>query len=263
MSGLDRLNDQQRQTLMSFQDISQIDDIDLCIQILSSNNWNFNDAIDSYVNDSSSSGFTNEVQSSTTSNRNPFTSRNNNYQSLSTNDEEISQHSSNQNNIQSGGILSYIFTPLTRLLQSETVSINPDNDTRRFINEFELNYSTQHPTLHERSYQSAVANAFDSSKFLFVYLHSPMHEDTQKFCQQTFCTQSFSSFADQNMITWIGKVWDPEAYGLSIQYKVSAFPYCALLVCQSQRSVQIIAKFQGYYIFSSCSNDYKLYLINY
>jgi hypothetical protein len=89
-----------------------------------------------------------------------------------------------------------------------------------------------------------------------------MHEDTQKFCQQTFCTQSFSSFADQNMITWIGKVWDPEAYGLSIQYKVTAFPYCALLVCQSQRSVQIVAKFEGDHVFFTYNYDYILYLIN-
>jgi FAS-associated factor 2 len=118
-------------------------------------------------------------------------------------------------------------------------------DTVKFIDEFNLQYSLNHPTFHPSSYQSAVSLAFSSSRFLLVYLHSPMHEDSDRFCRQVLCSQTLRDLASQQMVTWVGKVWDPEAYGLSTQLRASSFPFVALLVCQSNRVVQIAERLQG------------------
>ncbi len=40
-------------------------------------------------------------------------------------------------------------------------------------------------------------------------------------------------------------MWDTEAYSLSIQLKASTFPFLALLVCQSERIVQVVNRIQG------------------
>ena len=60
------------------------------------------------------------------------------------------------------------------------------------------------------------------------------------------CSQNFRRFADDNILVWSGQVWDPEAYGLSMQLRTAAFPFVALLLCQSERSVQIADRVQGY-----------------
>ena len=41
-------------------------------------------------------------------------------------------------------------------------------------------------------------------------------------------------------------MWDPEAYSLSMQLRSVAFPFVALIVCQSERSFHIVDKIQGY-----------------
>jgi hypothetical protein len=64
--------------------------------------------------------------------------------------------------------------------------------------------------------------------------------------REILCSESFKTFADENLLVWSGQVWDAEAYALSMQLRCSSFPFLALLVCQSERSVQIADKIQGY-----------------
>ena len=47
------------------------------------------------------------------------------------------------------------------------------------------------------------------------------------------------------MICWAGKIWDPEAYGLGIQLRNSTFPFLAVLLCQTDRTVQLADKIEG------------------
>lgn len=132
------------------------------------------------------------------------------------------------------------------LFQTRPLSLNPDLDVRKFKEEFDLKFGSEHPSFHERSYQSAVAQAFRGPKFLLVYLHSPLHEDTNRFCRTTICSQEFSRTVNENTIFWAGSVWNPESYGLVLQLNVTVFPFMALLVCQSERTVQIADKIQGF-----------------
>jgi FAS-associated factor 2 len=91
-----------------------------------------------------------------------------------------------------------------------------------------------------------VQTAFRASRFVLVYIHSPLHEDSDRFCSEVLSSQSVLDFAAQNNVTtWVGKVWDREAYQLSTQLKTAAFPFVALLVCQSDRAVQVAERVQG------------------
>lgn len=146
----------------------------------------------------------------------------------------------NQNNSLLGAL------SLRWLFQSRPMALNPAQDAQRFVDDFESNFGNQHPRFHIGSYQSAVAAAFQQSKFLVVYLHSPIHDDTNKFCTQLLSSDPFINMMEQNAVVWAGRVWDPEAYSLSSQLGASAFPFVALLMCQSNRSVQIVDRIQGY-----------------
>jgi hypothetical protein len=146
---------------------------------------------------------------------------------------------------EAGGLTGLLLVPLRWLFQSRPISLHPEQDSLRFIEEYNNEYSTEHPIFHRHSYQNAVATAFQRTKFLLVYLHSPIHDDTQRFCQSVLSAPSLVTYTNENMLTWAGKIWDPEAYGLSSQLKVSTFPFMAVLICQSNRTVQVVERIQG------------------
>ena len=233
------LTSEQQSSLQLFQEICSITDDELCIQILTQNTWNVDTAVNSFMLQQ-----TVPPTESSSSNSSLGSTRNRNVNSQNRNTVQ-EQHQRSVLPRQNSAAFEMILTPLRWLFQTHPISLNRELDTSKFIGEFDLKYSSQHPTFVDGSYQSAVARAFQQSKFLLIYLHSPMHEDTAKFCNQVLCSESFSQFANQNVVCWAGKIWDPEAYDLSSQLRASSYPFIALLLCQSDRVVQIADRVQG------------------
>ena len=95
------------------------------------------------------------------------------------------------------------------------------------------------------AHTDAVRQAHRNSKFLIVYLHSPMHEDTNKFCEQVLCNLEIAEHCDRTALTWAGRVWDSEAYFPSQQLRVSTYPFMALLMPKSETMVEIADRVQG------------------
>jgi len=243
-----QLSIEQQRILQVFQEVSQISDDYLSIQILQQNNWNLDLSLSQFVGDnnigqrnvSSIENASRRQTSSSSEVENPRNSQRNNHTS-SSNGNLTGNENENDNSI-----FKLIILTVKWFFQTRPVSLNPRRDTMKFIDDYNLNYRRIHPTFHPDSYQSAVALAFSSSKFLLIYLHSPMHDDTNRFCRQVFGSQQLTTLADQFMITWGGKIWDPEAYDLSCQLKATSYPFIALLVCQNDRMVQVAEKIQGY-----------------
>ena len=238
------LTAEQQGNLTVFQEICQISDDELCIQILSEHSWNVDNAVNSFMSQNNAS----ETAASSSNHMEPPSNIGNaRNRNIATQNRAVAPEQQQRPAAprQNNAILEVVLTPLRWLFQTHPISLNRELDTRKFIGEFDLKYDSIHPTFVDGSYQSAVARAFQQSKFLLIYLHSPMHEDTSKFCSQVMCSESFSQFANQNVICWAGKIWDPEAYDLSSQLRASSYPFLALLVCQSDRVVQIADRVQG------------------
>jgi len=124
---------------------------------------------------------------------------------------------------------------------------NPEADTRDFISSFDRAYDVTHPRFEGGSYQTAVSEAHRQSKLLLVYLHSPMHEDSDRFCNNVICSESFTEYIDSNFLTWGGSIHNVEAYSLCTQLAVTTFPALAVFQCQSQRSVKVVDKITGHH----------------
>lgn len=245
-----QLNENQRTILQSFQEVASIDDEYLCMQILQQSNWDLNMALSQFVQGQQTED-TSHVPS-TRSDGNVVRRANRSVDTVQQGRAATPHVSSREDrerpnvDIQPTGLFGLLLVPLRWLFQARPISLNPNQDAQRFVDDYDLKVSSSHPVFHTGSYQSAVATAFERSKFLLVYLHSPLHEDTPRFCREVLASQNVVNYANQNLVTWAGKVWDPEAYGLSTQLKVTTFPFVALLVCQSNRSVQIADRIQGF-----------------
>lgn len=221
------LTNAQIDSLQIFQEISQIHDSDTCIDILTQNRWDVDLAVESFI----SGRRTASVPARTGHTDMTQTSR--------------SQPGANSGN-QRNNILDVVLNPLRWLFQTHPVSLNPDQDTRNFISDFESKFGSGHPNFFDRSQLAAVNEASQGLKYLLVYIHSPLHENSDRFCRQVLCSQSLSRFINQNMVFWAGSVWDAEGYGLSTQLKASTYPFLSLLLCRSNREVQVADRIQGH-----------------
>lgn len=246
-----RLTEQQQNVLTNFQEIVQIHDDTLCIQILQQNQWSLERALNAFVQ---GVPVTDESSRESTRDMNFPPQSTSSYQSsapasTSQTQQNIPPRTATREVAPIGGggsLLDLVFVPLRWLFQARPTSLNPNRDAQVFADEFNSEYGRNHTEFHLGSYQSAVARAYSQSKFLLVYLHSPMHEDTDRFCQQVLCSENFTRLANEQLLVWAGKIWDAEAYGLSAQLGSTAFPFLALLIPQSARVVQIAERVQGF-----------------
>jgi FAS-associated factor 2 len=210
---------EQEQMINNFREIVQVDDTELCRTILTQHNWNVDEAVENYLMGSN--------------------------QISPTGGGDWRSNDENPININPSWVESFIFNPIKWVFQTHQVLINPESDTRRFINDFNQQYGYQHPTFQAVSYQNAVVQAFRQHKLLLIYIHSPLHEDTQSFCENSLCSREVSRYIDDNVLFWAGCVWDTETYSLSLQLQASTYPFLALLHCQSERVVKVLDKIQG------------------
>jgi hypothetical protein len=81
-----------------------------------------------------------------------------------------------------------------------------------------------HPTLFMGSLQQAIAHAKDSYKFLAVYLHSELHQDTPNFVEKVFCDQTIIDVLNRNFVVWAGDVSLPGPHVVSLQLPIDGFP---------------------------------------
>lgn len=160
---LSNLSPDQLSSLQEFRDIAQTDDIGRAVLVLGRNSWDMQAAIDDFFRNSDIGG-----------NAPPATSplRPQVQGSSRTSDGRRPQS-------QNGGISTYF----QWLFQSIPTALDPDEDSARFESDFERDYGTDRPDFFRGSYTKAVANAFQNSKFLLVYLHSPLHGDSPEFCR--------------------------------------------------------------------------------
>jgi hypothetical protein len=156
----DDLTVEQQLMLVDFGEISQITDVNLCRSILEQNNWNLEAAVQNFVNNSDN-----------TTSAPPPRHTNNNITS------------NNNNNNSRSSLTDLILTPLKWIFQSHPESMNPEQDSRKFVLEMSEKYGNNGPQFSDLSYSQTVARAFRNSKILMVYLHSPLHDDTERFCR--------------------------------------------------------------------------------
>lgn len=178
------LTAEQQERLHVFQEISQIPDQELCADILRENNWDIETAVDSFVQ-----GRRPPPRQPSRHEQNIQASTGGMTASAGAGSSTVTAVNFTQGNTSSSrapqeiGLLDKLLSPLRWLFQSRPISLNPELDTRKFIAEFDSNYGRNHPVFMSTTYQEAVRQAFRSSKFLMIYLHSPLHEDSFRFCR--------------------------------------------------------------------------------
>lgn len=105
---------------------------------------------------------------------------------------------------------------------------NVENHSQ-FVSNFEVEYGSVHPEFFQGEFETALAHANRSYKFLLVYLHSPDHSDTPKFCKDVLCFPETIEFLNENVVLWAASVRSPVGFRYFSRFNPRNFPFCYVL----------------------------------
>lgn len=130
-----------------------------------------------------------------------------------------------------------VFAALAGVLRSLTApDVPPARAAEEFARDFNERYGEEHPVWQECGWGEAATRAHQEAKFLFVYLHSPQHQDTDAFCRGTLCNPAFAAFVNEHFVAWGGDLRSSDAFRLASSLRVARYPYIALLAFSGPRT---------------------------
>lgn len=248
------LTQEQTEKLLHFQDLTGIEDIDRCKDILREHNWDIEIAVqDTFNKREGAPNVFNQPEAVNNEPREP-----------SMNLQPTDQRVFTVARPPPQGIYQwlyhviifpfrFVYSTLLDLVRFTIRLIRPDprrnvtdpvGDVTRFINSYEETLGTTHPTFYQGSYSQALNDAKRELRFLCVYLHGDDHQDTGDFCRNTLGNQDLIDFINTRMLFWACNTNSPEGFRVSRALKENTYPFLALIVLR-QNKMTVVARIEG------------------
>ncbi|KAI7738133.1 hypothetical protein M8C21_014542 [Ambrosia artemisiifolia] len=147
-----------------------------------------------------------------------------------------------------GGVLSYSFNMIGLSNSSaRLVSVsNAVTEAREFVLQFEREYGDRrHVSFVEEGFMDALERSRREFKLLFVYLHSPDHPDTPRFCEGCLCDEVLVEFVNENFVAWGGSIRGSEGFKMSNSLKADRFPFCAVVMAATNQRIALLQQVEG------------------
>ncbi|CAK7266908.1 UBX domain-containing protein 10 [Sporothrix epigloea] len=110
--------------------------------------------------------------------------------------------------------------------------LSPRDAASRFKREFEEATGSEALPFVEMGYTQAYDKAKTEPKYLVIVLMAPEHDDTKSYARETLLHPDVVEFVNNpanNIMLWGGSVRDPEAYQVSLEHRVTKFPFMAAI----------------------------------
>jgi len=267
------LTQEQADKLAQLQDLSGIEDTNICRALLESNNWNLESTANEHL------GINQELPQPSPQYPAPDlpnlgqpdpgghqqNNHNGNHQQRGqrgVGNRALRRHAAGGNSMMS--LIMYILSMPLRIVTTSidgamgfitslfgfpprrrNTVLDPHRDVTNFVADFEESYGPEHPQFFIGSYAQVLEEAKKELKFLLVYLHSEDHEDTDMFCRQVLSNQDLRSYISENCIVWGCSVKLAEGHRVSEALRESTYPFLGLVVLRQHRMV-VVGRQEGY-----------------
>ncbi|KAF4351092.1 hypothetical protein F8388_013197 [Cannabis sativa] len=114
------------------------------------------------------------------------------------------------------------------------------SEAMEFVAGFERDYGLRRPNFVSEGFMDALQRSRNEFKLLFVYLHSPDHQDTPLFCERTLCSEVLVAFVNENFVSWGGSIRASEGFKMSNSLKASRFPFCAVVMAATNQRIALL-----------------------
>lgn len=134
-------------------------------------------------------------------------------------------------------ILSFIRNDDRRLVT------DPLGDVMGFISTYSSRYNT-HPVFYQGTYTQALNDAKNELCFLIVYLHSETAADTQTFCRTTLGNPEVCEYINTHSIFWGCSVESGEGWRVAQSVGGRRYPLLCVL-CVREHRMTVVARSEG------------------
>lgn len=245
------LSSEQTEKVLQFQDLTGIEDISICRDVLQRHQWNLEVAVQEQLNirEGRPSLYATET-------RPPAVVS-----------DHLGQHVfySPPTDGSGSGIRGFItnifnffwtlcYNTIVTFLQigrrligtdSRTSLTNPIEDVLDFIRVYEEKYSSVHPVFYQGTYSQVLNDAKHELKFLLIYLHNDNAVDTLAFCRDTLSHTDIITYINTNFLFWGCSSKSGEGYKVSQLFRPKHYPYMAVVVLKDNR-MTIVSRMEGY-----------------
>lgn len=124
-------------------------------------------------------------------------------------------------------IIIFIISLITSILKYfDPIFTSPSEEATILQNSIEKFGNS--PNFFKGSFKEASLNAKSQFKFLLVYFHSRIHQDTEIFCRNVLANPTFIEFVDQHFVIWGGDVHFSHAQMVSYQLGITKYPFLGM-----------------------------------
>ncbi|CRK93275.1 CLUMA_CG006818, isoform A [Clunio marinus] len=261
----DVLSNEETEKVLQFQELTGIEDINVCRDILIRHHWNLEIAYQERerMNEGVPSLF-----ASTLETRAPVVLNDRFFQQIF-----VSNRNNNNGGAPSGGIfglftyvvnslINWCYTTLSSFVQTllsvfterERIVTNPLGDVLKFIEEYNTKYPS-HPVFYQGTYAQALNDAKRELKFLLLYLHSESSSpqiqsgqqritETVNFCRNTLSDRDVIDYINRNMLFWACEVSSPEGYRVSHSINARSYPILVIIALRDNK-MTVMGRMEG------------------
>ncbi|XP_076669923.1 fas-associated factor 2 [Andrena cerasifolii] len=242
---LNELSGDQTEKILQFQDLTGIEDLSICRDVLQRHNWNLEVAVQEQLNlyEGRPSMYAQDSRL-----RPP--------QVVDDSSSRIYFHYS-ESPSGSGSYLWYIFSlcyerviSILQLVLSifrgnvRPVSADPVEDVISFIRSYEERYGSSHPVFYQGSYSQALSDAKQELRFLLVYLHKDEAQDIDQWCRNTLGNSEVVRYINTRTLFWACNVQSGEGYKVAEALKSGSYPFLVIIVLKDNR-MTIVGRLEG------------------
>ncbi|KAJ8683205.1 hypothetical protein QAD02_018997 [Eretmocerus hayati] len=234
----------QIEKVLQFQDLTGIEDLSVCRDVMQRHDWNLEVAVQEQLNlyEGRPSMYAQDARV-----RPPPVV-----------DETSSRiYFSPAGNAGSGGFFSYVlsfcYNVVTSILQLifaifrknvRPVSIDPVQDVMNFIRAYEEQYGTSHPVFYQGSYSQALSDAKQELRFLLVYLHKDESPEVDQWCRDTLGDSTLIRFVNTHTLLWACNIKSGEGYKVAEALRSGTYPFLAVIVLKDNK-MTIVGRMEG------------------
>lgn len=247
----EEISPEQTEKIIQFQDMTGIEDLERCQQILQQHEWNIETAVQDTFNEQE--GVPSVYSQPPPEPRTPPVN-------IQPSDQRVFTVASRRPQ----GIFQwtyfimafpfrFVYTTFTDILtfiwglfrqDPRRNVVDPVGDVVRFIQTYNDLYGQDHPVFYQGSYSQALNDAKSELRFLLVYLHGDNHQDTPDFCRNTLGNNDVINFINSSMLFWSCNTNSPEGYRVSRALRENTYPFLALIVLR-QNKMTVVARIEG------------------
>lgn len=124
--------------------------------------------------------------------------------------------------------------------------VDPIQEVIEFIREYDEKLSDTHPVFYQGTFSQVLNDAKRELRFLLVYLHQNGNSEAENFCRRTLASPEVITYVNTHFLYWACDINSNEGSRVKSIIRVSTFPSVCVIVLKEGR-MTVVGRVEGFH----------------